>query len=136
VQQHALELTFGIIQLLLTRALRIIGRLEAACTYKYSITTPVLDLSNPLWKELGEMLPTLGMFAEWFRSYPEVMVPWWNRRGTGTVADADGLGGFWTVLVSVLNFMQRSYDKSTWHGARFSAEIYTRGCHWIPRMFA
>jgi hypothetical protein len=22
------------------------------------------------------------------------------------------------------------------HGARFSAEIYTRGCHWIPRMFA
>jgi hypothetical protein len=20
------------------------------------------------------------------------------------------------------------------HGARFSAEIYTRGCHWIPRM--
>jgi hypothetical protein len=22
------------------------------------------------------------------------------------------------------------------YGARFSAEIYTRGCHWIPRMFA
>jgi hypothetical protein len=22
------------------------------------------------------------------------------------------------------------------HGARFSTEIYTRGCHWIPRMFA
>jgi hypothetical protein len=22
------------------------------------------------------------------------------------------------------------------HGARFPAEIYTRGCHWIPRMFA
>jgi hypothetical protein len=22
------------------------------------------------------------------------------------------------------------------HGARFSTEIYTRGCHWIPRMIA
>jgi hypothetical protein len=22
------------------------------------------------------------------------------------------------------------------HGARFSAEIYTRGCHWIPRLLA
>jgi hypothetical protein len=22
------------------------------------------------------------------------------------------------------------------HGARFLTEIYTRGCHWIPRMFA
>jgi hypothetical protein len=22
------------------------------------------------------------------------------------------------------------------YGARFSTEIYTRGCHWIPRMFA
>jgi hypothetical protein len=26
--------------------------------------------------------------------------------------------------------------KYTWHGARFLTEIYTRGCHWIPRMFA
>jgi hypothetical protein len=26
--------------------------------------------------------------------------------------------------------------KQRGHGARFSAEIYTRGCHWIPRMFA
>jgi hypothetical protein len=24
----------------------------------------------------------------------------------------------------------------TLHGARFPTEIYTRGCHWIPRMFA
>jgi ATP-binding cassette subfamily C (CFTR/MRP) protein 4 len=23
-----------------------------------------------------------------------------------------------------------------WYGARFPTEIYTRGCHWIPRMFA
>jgi dynein heavy chain len=23
-----------------------------------------------------------------------------------------------------------------WYGARFPAEIYSRGCHWIPRMFA
>jgi hypothetical protein len=23
-----------------------------------------------------------------------------------------------------------------WWGARFSTESYTRGCHWIPRMFA
>jgi hypothetical protein len=23
-----------------------------------------------------------------------------------------------------------------WHGARFAAEFYTRGCHWTPRMFA
>jgi hypothetical protein len=22
------------------------------------------------------------------------------------------------------------------YGVRFSTEIYTRGCHWIPRMFA
>jgi ankyrin repeat protein len=22
------------------------------------------------------------------------------------------------------------------YGARFQTEIYTRGCHWIPRMFA
>jgi hypothetical protein len=22
------------------------------------------------------------------------------------------------------------------HGARFQTEIHTRGCHWIPRMFA
>jgi hypothetical protein len=22
------------------------------------------------------------------------------------------------------------------YGARFPTEIYTRGCHWIPRMFA
>jgi hypothetical protein len=26
--------------------------------------------------------------------------------------------------------------QSDWHGARFPTEIYTRGCHWIPRMFA
>jgi hypothetical protein len=25
--------------------------------------------------------------------------------------------------------------KLRWHGARFPTEIYTRGCHWIPRMF-
>jgi hypothetical protein len=24
----------------------------------------------------------------------------------------------------------------SWCGARFPTEIYTRGCHWIPRMFA
>jgi hypothetical protein len=27
-------------------------------------------------------------------------------------------------------------NPSPMHGARFPTEIYTRGCHWIPRMFA
>jgi hypothetical protein len=27
-------------------------------------------------------------------------------------------------------------DMAPWYGARFSVEIYPRGCHWIPRMFA
>jgi hypothetical protein len=26
--------------------------------------------------------------------------------------------------------------EGTWYGARFSTEFCTRGCHWIPRMFA
>jgi hypothetical protein len=33
----------------------------------------------------------------------------------------------------ILSYMRSS---PTWHGARFPAEIYTRGRHWIPRMFA
>jgi hypothetical protein len=24
----------------------------------------------------------------------------------------------------------------SWYGARFPAEIYTRGCYWIPRLLA
>jgi len=27
-------------------------------------------------------------------------------------------------------------DSPALHGARFQTELYTRGCHWIPRMFA
>jgi hypothetical protein len=26
------------------------------------------------------------------------------------------------------------YLEGRWHGARFSTEIYTRGCHWFPRL--
>jgi hypothetical protein len=28
------------------------------------------------------------------------------------------------------------FDNYAVHGARFPTEMYTRGCHWIPRMFA
>jgi hypothetical protein len=35
-----------------------------------------------------------------------------------------------------LPLSKSSFTKAGSHGARFSAEIYTRGCHWIPRMFA
>jgi hypothetical protein len=42
------------------------------------------------------------------------------------------------------NSLGRGSERGRWavrcthsvYGARFSAEIYTRGCHWIPRMFA
>jgi large subunit ribosomal protein L20 len=30
----------------------------------------------------------------------------------------------------------KSFKALATHGARFSTEIYTRGCHWIPRLFA
>jgi hypothetical protein len=33
-------------------------------------------------------------------------------------------------------WMQQESCRSVMHGARFPTEIYTRGCHWIPRMFA
>jgi hypothetical protein len=36
----------------------------------------------------------------------------------------------------VLALMQLTEPPSIeWYGARFQAEICTRGCHWIPRMF-
>jgi hypothetical protein len=39
-----------------------------------------------------------------------------------------------TVKVTAAWPMQK-WVRRLMHGARFSAEIYTRGCHWIPRMF-
>jgi Leucine-rich repeat (LRR) protein len=38
--------------------------------------------------------------------------------------------------VSNINNLRLFKDMTGLHGARFSAEIYTRGCHSIPRMFA
>jgi hypothetical protein len=42
------------------------------------------------------------------------------------------------VAVDRLELGNELFDvyQGGWYGARFSAEIYTRGCHWIPRMFA
>jgi hypothetical protein len=39
-------------------------------------------------------------------------------------------------IMQKLEVFERDASDPARHGARFSAEIYTRGCHWIPRMFA
>jgi hypothetical protein len=42
-------------------------------------------------------------------------------------------GGFVFCATGFVTFLGFCF---TWrHGARFSAEIYTRGCHWILRLF-
>jgi hypothetical protein len=38
-----------------------------------------------------------------------------------------------TELVEVDVDLNPEHVLEAGHGARFSAEIYTRGCHWIPR---
>jgi hypothetical protein len=49
-------------------------------------------------------------------------------RGGSTNADAAGCGAISNrVVVGEVYIL---------YGARFPAESYTRGCHWIPRMFA
>jgi hypothetical protein len=39
-----------------------------------------------------------------------------------------------TVFMLQFNSLDRPEDRP--FGARFPTDIYTRGCHWIPRMFA
>ena len=41
-------------------------------------------------------------------------------------------------LTHELYYYNTAYDgmSAYVYGARFSAEIYTRGCHWIPRLLA
>jgi hypothetical protein len=51
-----------------------------------------------------------------------------------TNARANGDGGL-AVADLVLTSVLASQVGLGWCGARFPTEIYTRGCHWIPRMF-
>jgi hypothetical protein len=41
----------------------------------------------------------------------------------------------WLKLILVLPGSDREIVPS-WYGARFQTGFCTRGCHWIPRMFA
>jgi hypothetical protein len=47
---------------------------------------------------------------------------------------AAGVAGFTTITLPTGASIKLS--TRSLYGARFPAEIYTRGCHWIPRMFA
>jgi hypothetical protein len=49
-------------------------------------------------------------------------------------------GGFVTTDSNTTGYTKPGYTKPTgyavdMYGARFSTEIYTRGCHWFPRLF-
>jgi hypothetical protein len=61
----------------------------------------------------------------------------------GTASYADSRGSPDMDAVGAAHYKKMGYmmnwDSSArfpWHGARFSAEIYTRGCHWFPRLLA
>jgi hypothetical protein len=41
-----------------------------------------------------------------------------------------------SIPIALSNGDLNNTGVSFWYGARFSTEIYTRGCHWIPRLFA
>jgi hypothetical protein len=45
-------------------------------------------------------------------------------------------GNFSTPINKVYDWRQPGMIDYFVHGARFPTEIYARGCHWIPRMFA
>jgi hypothetical protein len=50
--------------------------------------------------------------------------PVYNDKAYPTGGDAAYIAGPWKLILNNV------------HGVRFSTGIYTRGCHWIPRMFA
>jgi hypothetical protein len=49
----------------------------------------------------------------------------------GDLSYATGYLGKWETFMNAVGPVS-----SRVHGARFSTEIYTRGCHWFPRLFA
>jgi ATP-binding cassette subfamily C (CFTR/MRP) protein 4 len=60
-----------------------------------------------------------------------------SLEGLSTIRANDSGERFVELMESGLDDHSRAYLAFiAVHGARFSAEIYTRGCHWIPRMFA
>jgi hypothetical protein len=41
-----------------------------------------------------------------------------------------------TLLLTMAGQPDAPVEECEWYGARFQTEFHTRGCHWIPRMFA
>jgi hypothetical protein len=40
------------------------------------------------------------------------------------------------AMVTIINRLCHVEPTIRWHGERFPTKVYTRGCHWIPYMFA
>jgi hypothetical protein len=62
-----------------------------------------------------------------------------NNGGGRSVGSGAGAGRKAPVAAAATAAIERAAARRTgsaMHGARFPTEIYTRGCHWIPRMFA
>jgi hypothetical protein len=43
---------------------------------------------------------------------------------------------FEALRVEMVRLVEAAERKEAVYGAHFSAEIYTRGCHWFPRLLA
>ena len=79
--------------------------------------------------EVEQVLPSLGIFADWMLAYPELWKEWWSKRnqkystevqGRADVrgrdaGEDDGLRDFWSSLGVVLTSLQHSYDAQEWH---------------------
>jgi hypothetical protein len=64
--------------------------------------------------------------AQWAVQNTGPSIPWFGTVTDAKVADRLGLASG--------NVAVRDTAWASVHGARFSAEIYTRGCHWFPRL--
>jgi hypothetical protein len=53
-----------------------------------------------------------------------------------TLKATSGSGTEGAALAAAETILNLPAIASFLYGARFLTEIYTRGCHWIPRMFA
>jgi hypothetical protein len=54
----------------------------------------------------------------------------------GAEGVVEGEGWYIENVLEELDMEREWYFDETTYGARFPTKIYTRGCHWIPRMFA
>jgi hypothetical protein len=106
---------------------------------------------NSLWflaGENGEEVWCLFLDTIWGRPPPPPLPCYWIPRlmaSTGsTSVDANcismplGLCVFLTVPIMnwVITLKAAGMRNDLWYGAGFSTGIYTRGCHWFPRLLA